>query len=142
MGLCVQLIGRANQPDGGIDLIAYPDPSSDQPKYLLAVQAEHHRVERKTGAPKLREFVGAMSAVPDFRLGFVVTNTSFTWNAAEYAKSQRRFLRLRDLEHLRNWLRNDFQNDAEWQELPEHIEFGGFRCPILKPKTPTHLYGD
>jgi XPA protein C-terminus/Restriction endonuclease len=60
MGLCVQLIGRTNEPDGGIDLIAYPDPHSNQPKYLLAVQAEHHRTDRKTGAPKVQKFVGAM----------------------------------------------------------------------------------
>jgi XPA-like protein/restriction endonuclease len=37
MGLCVQLIGRTNERDGGIDLIAYPDPRSNQPKHLLAV---------------------------------------------------------------------------------------------------------
>lgn len=91
MGLCVQLVGRANERDGGIDLIAFPDPRSNQPKYLLAVQAEHHRVDRKTGAPKVQRFVGAMQAVPHFRLGFVVTNTSFTWTAQRYAVNQSLF---------------------------------------------------
>jgi len=139
MGLCVQLIGRTNTPDGGIDLIAYPDPHLNQPKYLLAVQAEHHRTERKTGAPKVQKFVGAMAAVPHFRLGFVVTNTNFTWTAEEYARNQSHFLRLRSLEDLLRWFRDDFNNEAEWREIPDFIEFDGFRVPILKPKLPTLL---
>ncbi len=141
MGLCVQLIGRTNEPDGGIDLIAYPDPASNQPKFLLAVQAEHHRTDRKTGAPKVQKFVGAMSAVPAFRLGFVVTNTTFTWTAEEYARNQSHFLRLRSLEDLMRWFRDDFNNEAEWREIPEFVEFGGFRIPILKPKLPRLLSG-
>jgi hypothetical protein len=140
MGLCVQLVGRANRPDGGIDLIAYPDPRSVQPKYLLAVQAEHHRSDRRTGAPKVQKFAGAMLAVPEFRLGFLVTNTTFTWNAAEYAKTQSHFLRLRGLSHLRKWLRDDFNNDAEWQEFPEFVQCGAFRVPILTPTPPNLLY--
>ncbi|HVU48723.1 MAG TPA: restriction endonuclease, partial [Terracidiphilus sp.] len=137
MGLCVQLIGRTNEPDGGIDLVAYPDPRSNQPKFLLAVQAEHHRTDRKTGAPKVQKFVGAMSAVPAFRLGFVVTNTTFTWTAEEYARNQSHFLRLRSLEDLVRWFRDDFNDESEWREIPEFIEFGGFRVPILKPQLPT-----
>ncbi len=136
MGLCVQLVGRANERDGGIDLIAFPDPRSNQPKYLLAVQAEHHRVDRKTGTPKVQKFVGAMQAVPQFRLGFVVTNTSFTWTAQQYAKNQSHFLRLRSLNDLIRWLRDDFENEAGWQEIPDFVSFGGFRVPILKPKFP------
>jgi hypothetical protein len=139
MGLCVQLIGRTNARDGGIDLIAYPDRRSNQPKYLLAVQAEHHRTDRKTGAPKVQKFVGAMSAVRHFRLGFVVTNTTFTWTAEEYARNQSHFLRLRSLEDLLRWFRDDFNNEAEWREIPDFVEFGGFRVPILKPKLPTLL---
>ncbi|MGE0822682.1 MAG: restriction endonuclease [Candidatus Binatia bacterium] len=139
MGLCVQLIGRTNTPDGGIDLIAYPDPHLNQPKYLLAVQAEHHRTERKTGAPKVQKFVGAISAVPHFRLGFVVTNTAFTWTADQYARNQSHFLRLRSLEDLLRWFRDDFNNEAEWREIPDFVEFGGFCVPILKPKLPTLL---
>jgi hypothetical protein len=139
MGLCVQRIGRTNEPDGGIDLLAYPDPRSNQPKYLLAVQAEHHRTDRKTGAPKVQKFVGAMSAVPHFRLGFVVTNTTFTWTAEEYARNQSHFLRLRSLEDLLRWFHDDFNNEAEWREIPEFVEFGGFRVPIFKPKLPALL---
>lgn len=139
MGLCVQLIGRTNKPDGGIDLIAYPDPNSDQPKYLLAVQVEHHSTDRKTGVPKVQRFAGAASAVSAFRLGFVVTNTSFTWNAEIFAKSMDHFLRLRSLEDLLRWFRNDFNNEAEWREIPDFIEIGGFQIPVLKPKLPLFL---
>lgn len=142
MGLCVQLIGRTNEPDGGIDLIAYPEPASNGPKFLLAVQAEHHRTDRKTGAPKVQKFVGAVSPVRNFRLGFVVTNTTFTWNAEQYARTQSHFLRLRSLEDLIRWFRDDFNNEAEWREIPDFIEFSGFRIPILKPKLPKLLSDD
>ncbi len=139
MGLCVQLIGKTNEPDGGIDLIAYPDPRSNQPKYLLAVQAEHHRTDRKTGAPKVQKFVGAMSEAPAIRFGFVVTNTNFTWNAEKVAEHMPHLLRLRNLEDLLRWFRDDFNNEAEWREMPDFVEFGGYRVPILKPKMPTLL---
>lgn len=139
MGLCVQLIGKTNAPDGGIDLIAYPDPRSNLPKFLLAVQAEHHRTDRKTGAPKVQKFVGAMSEAPNLRFGFVVTNTSFTWNAEKVAEHQRHLLRLRSLEDLLRWFRDDFNNEAEWREMPEFVEVGGYRVPILKPKLPSLL---
>jgi hypothetical protein len=82
-----------------------------------------------------------MSAVPYFRLGFVVTNTTFTWTAEEYARNQSHFLRLRSLEDLLRWFRDDFNNEAEWREIPDFVEFGGFRVPILKPKLPTLLSG-
>jgi Restriction endonuclease/XPA protein C-terminus len=139
MGLCVQMIGKTNEPDSGIDLIAYPDPSSNQPKYLMAIQAEHHRTDRKTGAPKVQKFLGALSEAPAFRFGFVVTNTTFTWNAEKVAEHQRHLLRLRSLEDLLRWFRDDFNNEAEWREMPEFVEFGGYRVPILKPKPPTLL---
>jgi hypothetical protein len=77
--------------------------------------------------------------VPYFRLGFVVTNTTFTWTAEEYARNQNHFLRLRSLEDLLRWFRDDFNNEAEWREIPDFVEFGGFRVPILKPKLPTLL---
>jgi hypothetical protein len=139
MGLCVQLIGRTNRPDGGIDLIAYPDPRSSLPKFLLAVQAEHHRTDRKTGAPKIQKFLGTMSEAPAIRFGFVVTNTAFTWNAEKVAEHQPHLLRLRSLEDLLRWFRDDFENEAEWREMPDFVEFGGFRVPILKPKVPNLL---
>jgi hypothetical protein len=142
MGLCVQFIGRTNCPDGGIDLIAYPDPRSTQPKFLLAVQAEQHRTDRKTGSPKVQKFLGAMSECPAIRLGFVITNTAFTWNAEKVAEHQRHLIRLRSLEDLLRWFRDDFNNEAEWREIPDFVEFGGYRVPILKPKLPPLLSGE
>jgi hypothetical protein len=105
---------------------------------LLAVQAEHHRTDRKTGAPKVQKFVGAMP-INVFHFGFVVTNTAFTWTAEEYARNRSHFLRLRSLKDLIRWLRDDFNDESEWREIPEFIEFGGFRVPILKPKLPKVL---
>jgi hypothetical protein len=40
---------------------------------------------------------------------------------------------------LVRWFRDDFNNEAEWREIPDFVEFGGFRVPILKPKLPTLL---
>lgn len=110
MGLCVQLIGRTNAPDGGIDLIAYPDPHLNQPKYRLAVQAEHHRTERKTGATEVC-WCHVSSATLSPRIsrdeyGFYVDGGSI-------GKNQGHFLRLRSLEDRLRWFRDDFNNEAE-----------------------------
>jgi hypothetical protein len=35
------------------------------------------------------------------------------------------------------WIRDDFNNEAEWREIPNFVEFGAFCVPILKPKLST-----
>jgi len=135
MGLCVQMMGHVNRPDGGIDILAYPDPASCAFPFLIAVQAAHHRTDRKTTSPKVREFVGAYAGTDSpFRVGLIATNTAFTWDAENYAKSREHLLRLRDIQDLVRWLRGDFVNEAEWREIPVEIELAGYRIPILNPR--------
>lgn len=118
-GLEVQLVGKINRKDGGIDLIAYP--RSGLP-FLLAVQAKHHRRGGPTGVESIREFHGALTSTHSpFHMGMLVTNTRFTPDATWFAEQNRRLLRLRDLEHLRRWFRRDFSNEAEWNEIPSKV---------------------
>jgi hypothetical protein len=132
MGLSVQLAGNVYRPDGGIDLIAYPDPGKCAFPFLIAVQSAHHRTDSKTDVRKVRDFVGAYSGdTQPFRIGVIATNTTFTCSAENYAHVRQHILRLRDLRALVRWLQDDFVNKFEWQEIPESIELGGFRIPLI-----------
>jgi len=83
MGLDVHIVGNVFRMDGGVDMIAYPKPGLCAVPFMLAVQAKHHRTERKTGSPDVQRFLGAIrTSRPPFHLGMIVTNTSFTPNAA------------------------------------------------------------
>jgi Restriction endonuclease/XPA protein C-terminus len=122
MGLSVQLVGDVYRKDGGVDIIAYPNGGCNFP-FLLAVQAKHHRTNRKTGAPDVRDFHGVLtSRVSPFHMGMIVTNTSFTADAQWFADSNQTLLRLRDMKDLSRWMKNDFVNESEWREIPEQIE--------------------
>jgi len=118
-GLEVQLVGRVNRKDGGIDLIAYP--RSGLP-FLLGIQAKHHSRGGQTRVESVRDLHGALtSAHSHFHMGMPVTNTRFTPDAVWFAEQNRKLLRLRDLGHLRRWFRNDFSNETEWQEIPSRV---------------------
>jgi len=124
MGLEVQMVGDVYRKDGGLDLIAYPKRDRCQFPFLLAVQAKHHHLgHASTTVSEVRDFHGAFTSrgLP-FGTGLLVTNTSFTPDAQWFADNNRAILRLRDLEDLKRWLRNDFENESEWREIPESIE--------------------
>jgi hypothetical protein len=55
-------------------------------------------------------------------MGMIVTNTSFTADAKWFANNNQTLLRLRDMQDLNRWMRNDFVNESEWREIPEEIE--------------------
>ena len=133
-GLEVQLCGRTHERDGGVDIIAYP--RSTVVPFLIAVQVKHHRSDRKTGAPDVRDFAGALaSADSPFSMGLIVTNTTFTADARWFADHHRRLLRLRDIQDLCRWLKDDFVNEYEWREIPESIELTpGVVIQIPRPK--------
>ena len=137
MGLIVHPVGNIFRMDGGIDMIAYPKPDRCAIPFLLAVQAKHHRTERKTAAPDVQRFLGAMqTSRPEFRFGMIVTNTSFTANASWCASNTAAIMRLRSLKHLRLWLQNDFVNETEWSEMPQKVELApGISVSIPRPKT-------
>jgi hypothetical protein len=135
MGLGVQLVGGARRKDGGVDLIAWPDRGCQFP-FLLAGQVKHHHADRKTGAPAIRDFLGAITSEgSNFHLGLVVTNTSFSADAKWFAKNNGNLIRLRDLNDLCRWMQNDFQNEHEWREIPNQIELApGITIPIPKKR--------
>ena len=35
---------------------------------------------------------------------------------------------------LVRWIRDDFNNEAEWREIPDFVKFGAFCVPILGPQ--------
>lgn len=66
-------------------------------------------------------------------MGVIVTNTSFTADAKWFAGNNQTLLRLRDLEDMRRWLRNDFDNQFEWREIPDEVELApGVKIAIPK----------
>lgn len=121
MGYDVTLAGAATLRDGGIDLIAVPKVRTVG-AFLLAGQVKHHSSRRRTG----REAVDRLLAWKDsdFRLGLLVTNTDFTRDARWVAELEqhRKFVRLRNFDDLKRWIRNDFTSDRDWREVPEQID--------------------
>jgi hypothetical protein len=91
-------VGDIFARDGGIDLIGYPRPGACAFPFLLAVQAKHHRTARKTGSSEVRDFHGVLaSRNSPFHMGMIVTNTSFTADAAWFASNNQTLMRLRDI---------------------------------------------
>lgn len=58
-----------------------------------------------------------------FRVGVMVTNTSFSHDAKWLADQagNKGFPRLRDFEDLKRWLRDQFDSEFEWREIPDVI---------------------
>lgn len=136
MGLEVQLVGDVFRKDGGIDIIAYPKRDRMPFPFLLAVQAKHHRKQKNTGVPVVRDFHGVLSSANlPFNAGIIVTNTAFTPDAHWFANNNAALLRLRNVQDLQRWLKGDFANDSEWREIPETIELAsGIEIAIPRPK--------
>lgn len=134
MGLDVQIVGDVYRKDGGIDIVAYP--KSQAFPFLIGIQVKHHSTNANTGPSDVREFESVISA-PGFRFnaGMLVTNTAFTPDAKWYAENHAAMLRLRDMNDLQRWLIEDFQNDAEWREIPQSIVLApGVEIFIPRPR--------
>lgn len=132
MGYDVQLTGATTRRDGGIDLIAVPKIKTVG-SFLMAVQVKHHRTDRPTG----RAEVDRMLAWKDspFRVGVMVTNTTFSQDAKWLADqvNHRALLRLRDFEDLKRWLRDQFDSEFDWREIPDVISLApGISVPVPK----------
>lgn len=117
-------VGSLNRKDGGIDIVFWPRDKSAFP-FLGAAQVKHHRsLLRCESSASVRDFAGAVAAHP-FNAGLLITNTSFSPDAAWFAKEHAKLLRLRDFADIKRWLANNFASDAEWREIPKEIEL----CP-------------
>ena len=124
MGFEPRRIGATNRKDGGVDVLFWPRLRGAFP-FLGAAQIKHHRDPRtKEGPATVREFAGTLAEFP-FNAGLLVTNTSFSPDAEWFAHKHAKLLRLRDFNDIRRWLFNNFDDDAEWREIPASIEL----CP-------------
>jgi Restriction endonuclease/XPA protein C-terminus len=134
MNFNVQLVGEINAKDGGIDIIATPRECSIP--FLLGVQVKHHKSNLKVGQKDVRDLYGTISSANSyFNLGMIVTNTGFSPDAEWFAKQNKHLLRLRDLTDLQRWLKEDFNNEFDWREIPDEIELtNGIRIQVPKNK--------
>jgi len=122
MGMETKRVGSIYQPDGGIDILAWPRQPAAFP-FLIGVQAKHHKSwTEKVGAPDVRQFDAAIRNRP-LQAGLLVSNTSFTANATWEIENHKHIIRLRDFEDLRRWIADNFVDEAEWREIPEQIEY-------------------
>jgi hypothetical protein len=124
MGLGVSRIGgNIYHKDGGIDIVAWP--IEFEFPFLIAVQVKHHqRSDRRTGPAPVRELLGSVYSGP-FKMGVLVTNTTFTPDAVWVARNQPTLLHLRDISSIKRWLLDNFLDDYDWQQMPNQIEV----CP-------------
>lgn len=124
MGLEPRRVGAINRKDGGIDVVFWPRHKGSFP-FLGAAQIKHHRdPTRKEGPGSIREFHGVLEAHP-INAGLFVTNTKFSPDAKWFANRHTRLIKLRDFTDMRRWILNDFDDEAEWRELPKRLEL----CP-------------
>ena len=118
-GLAVQLVGSVYRKDGGVDIIAWPRTGVP---FLVAAQVKHHRTSRSTSVSGIRDFHGSLtSGGSPFHIGLIVTNTTFSADARWFADQSRRLIRLRDARDLRRWLKDDYDNEFEWREIPVKV---------------------
>jgi len=132
MGYDVRLTGSTTRRDGGIDLIAVPKVRTVG-SFLMAVQVKHHRSERTTGRADADRLLAWKDS--PFRVGLLVTNTTFSKDARWLGDQvgNKAFLRLRDFEDLKRWLRGQFDSEFDWREIPDAIALApGITIPIPK----------
>lgn len=127
MGFDLARVGTSTfQKDGGVDIIAWPR-SSIVP-FFVAVQVKHTALAKhKIGPQPVRDLLGTVQ-MHGFNMGLLVTNTTFSPDAKWVAEQKALLLRLRDLEDLRRWLRDEFLKEYEWRNLPKEIEL----CPGVR----------
>lgn len=123
LGFKVIPTGRTFQRDGGVDFVLVPNINPIA-QCLFAVQVKHHRTGRKTSAPEVQRLLGINRDV--FKLGVVVTNTSFTSSALwlEANPPGLHFLRLRNRSDFVRWLRGDAESALDARNLPLTVELG------------------
>ncbi len=78
-----------------------------------------HIVE--AGKP-VRELAGVLSAHRLFADGMIVTNTSFTPDARDFASRTQSLIRRRGFQDLMRWVADNFADDAEWREMPSRVQ--------------------
>lgn len=105
-GFKVQINGKTNTKDGGIDIIAY---RKDIILIVIAIQVKFKtRPEKKVNAGEVRDFKGALSLNDYFSAGILITNTDFTVDARWIENQLNAKMELKDSEDIQMWLRDNF----------------------------------
>jgi hypothetical protein len=103
--------------DGGVDVFFWPRSG---PKYVGIAQIKGHRNSKKEGPSDVQRLGGVLASHKSFDFGYFISNREFTADAIHYARSTG--LRLRGPTDLARWAADNFDDDAEYQHLPEEIE--------------------
>jgi Restriction endonuclease len=134
MGFAPVRVGRAFQPDGGVDIVAVPR-SSPLP-FVVAVQAKHRRQPGKISSGAVRDLAGIAGRSP-FNMGLLVTNAEFSEDARWAARAHGSLVRLRDINDVKNWLRDQFGPGVS-DQYPDAIELRpGLSVPVPWPINPS-----
>lgn len=129
MGFEPKKVGATNRKDGGIDILFWPRSTHMFP-FLGAAQVKHHRDPlKKEGPSTVRDFAGTIAGHP-INAGLIITNTSFTPDAEWFCRERAKLLRLRGFSDISRWILNNFNDEAEWREIPAMIEL----CPGVTVK--------
>lgn len=121
MGFRCAQTGRTSEPDGGIDMIACSGPLQPFPQ-MLAVQVKSHAGgRRRTAVKTVRDFFGAMQshAVTG---GVIITNSTYTEDARQFAQRHKQRLWLRDIDDLVKWTHNDFRSQRFSAEVSSVLQ--------------------
>jgi len=131
LGYDLERVGSGTfRKDGGVDIVAWP--RAQVVPCLMAVQVKHTALlGRRIGPQPVRDLLGTVQT-HGFNVGLLVTNTTFTADARWVAEQRPLLVRLRDIEDLRRWLRDEFLQEQEWRDLPRQIEL----CPGVIIKLP------
>lgn len=109
MGFRAAQVGQTFEADGGFDLLVCSGPLQPFP-HLLAVQITSHVGGlRRTDEKKVKEFFGALES-HSVTGGVLITNSTFTKDARQFAERHKQKLWLRDIEDLIRWTQGDFRS--------------------------------
>ena len=118
----------SNMRDGGIDIVVW---SRGPLATTMAVQVKQVRTpDAKIGPSAVREFSASLSD-HNFESGMLITNGEFTDAARWLVKEKSTRVRLRDGASLRNWIVDDFTEDA-WNARTRTVEL----CPGVTVNVP------
>jgi restriction endonuclease Mrr len=124
-GYLVLQSGQTNTPDGGVDFFVRTKLGQPLIPVIGAIQVKHHsRPDIHCEAKVVREMAGFLEAHRyAINFGLAVTNTAFSLEAKWFVrKKTQMFLRVREGEHVRNWIESNFADLSELSDLPESID--------------------
>jgi hypothetical protein len=112
MGAKVELTPESK--DKGRDILAAFDTPFGE--LLALVECKKYRADRPVGIDIVKQFLWTVDRQDNASFGLVATTSTFTRGALEEASKHKWRLKLRDLEHITEWLKKF----GTWQQSAEH----------------------